>query len=92
MDVTTIGSLIKIQIESIRMLYVVDSTNMNQDTFTANIGYHVILQYGHRGGYLQRLSSEIRGSRFYFVDMIRDLNGIDLEEALNFHKSYVEVV
>ena len=24
--------------------------------------------------------------------MIRDPNGIDLEEALNFHKSYAEVV
>ena len=76
-DVTTIGSLIRTQIESIHMLYVVDSTNLNQDTFNANVGYYVIPQYGPPGGYLQRLSSEIRGSRFHYVDMIRDPNGID---------------
>ena len=83
-DVTTIGSLIKTQTESIRMLYVVDSTDLNQDTFNTNVDYHVIPQYGPHGGYLQRLSSEIRESRFHSVDMIRDPNGIDLEEAWNF--------
>ena len=83
-DVTTIGSLIKTQIESICMLYIVNSTDLNQDTINANVSYHVIPQYGPPGGYLQRLSSEIRGSRYHSVDMIRDPNGIDLEEALNF--------
>ena len=91
-NVTTIGSLIRTQIESICMLYVIDSTDLNQDTFNANVGYHVIPQYGPPGGYLQRLSSEIRGSKFHSVDMIRDPNGIDLEEALNFQKSYAEAV
>ena len=82
----------RIQIESIRMLYVVNNTDMNQNTFNANVGYYVIPQYGPLGGYLQRLSSEIRGSRFHSVDMIRDPNGVDLKEALNFQKSYAEVV
>ena len=83
-NVTTIGSLIKIQVESIYMMYVVDSTDLNQDIFNANVGYHVILQYRPPDGYLQRLSSEIRGSKFHTIDMIRDLNGIDLKEAWNF--------
>ena len=58
------------QIESICMLYVVDNTNLNQNTFNANVGYHVILQYGPPGGYLQRLSSEIRWSRFHSMDIV----------------------
>ena len=74
------------------MLYIVDCTNLSQDTFNANVGYHANLQYGPLGGYLQRLLSEIRGSRFHSVDMIKDPNGIDLEEALNFQKSYVETI
>ena len=83
-NVTTIGSLIKTQIESIRMLYVVDSTHLNKDTSNIDVGYHIIPQYGPLGGYLQRLSSELKRSRFHSMDMIRDPNGIDLEEALNF--------
>ena len=91
-DVTTIGSLIRTQIESICMLYVIDCTNLNQDTFNIDVGYHIIPQYGPPSGYLQRLSSEIRGSRFHSVDMIRDPNGNDLEEALNFQNSYAEAI
>ena len=92
MDVPTIGSLIRTQIESIYMLYIVDNTNLNQGTCNANVGYHVIPQYGPLGGYLQRLSSEIKKSGFHSVEMIRDPNEIDLEEALNFQKSYAEAV
>ena len=51
-DVTIIGCLIRTQIESICMLYVVDSTDSNEDTFNTNVGYHVIPQYGFLGGYL----------------------------------------
>ena len=91
-DVTTVGSLIKTEIESIHMVYVVDNTNLNQDTFNVDVIYHIIPQYGPFGGYFQRLSSEIRGSKFHSIDMIRDSNRIDLEEALNFQKSYVEAV
>ena len=52
MDVTTIGSLIRTQIQSIRMLYVVDSIDLNQDTLNANVDYLVISQYGPPGEYL----------------------------------------
>ena len=92
MDITIVGSLIKTEIESIHMVYVVDKTNLNQDTFNVDVGYHIIPQYGLPSGYLQRLSSKIRRSKFHSMDMIRDSNGIDLEEALNFQKSYVEAV
>ena len=91
-DVTTIGSLIRTMIESIRMLCVAKSIDLNQDTFNASVGYHVIPQYGRPSGYLQRLSSEIRGAKFHSVDMIRDPNGADLEEALNFQKSYAKAI
>ena len=62
-DVTTIRSLIRTQIESVCMLYMVESIDLNQDTFNVNIGYHIIPQYGAPSGYLQRLSSEIRGAK-----------------------------
>ena len=52
MDVTTIRSLIRTQIESICMLYVVDSIDLNQDTFNVDVDYHIIPQYGPPSGYL----------------------------------------
>ena len=91
-DITNIGSLVKTQIESIRMLYVVDNTDLNHETFNESYGYHVIPYHGPQGGYLQRLSSEIRGAKFHGIDMIRDNTGADLESALFFQKSYAESI
>ena len=91
-DMAIIGSLIKTQIEPIYILYVVEGIDINQDTFNANVGYHVIPQYGPLDGYLQRLSNEIRGARFHSINTIRDHNGTDLEETLNFQNLYAEAV
>ena len=89
--VTTIGYLIKIQIKSICMSYVVKSIDLNQDTFNTSIDYHVILQYDPIYGYLQRLSSKIKRSKFQSANIIRDPNNVDLEDALNFQKTYAKV-
>ena len=43
------------------MLYVVDNTDSNQENFNQNYDYHVIPNHGPQGGYLQRLSLEIKG-------------------------------
>jgi len=60
--------------------------------FQPSPGFHIIPKFGPPGGYLCCLSSEIRGSKFYTIDMIRDLNGVDLEAALSFQKMYAKVV
>ena len=38
------------------------------------------------------VSSEIRGSKFHSIDMIRDPLGRDLESALDFQKTYSKAV
>jgi len=91
-DVTTLGSIVRTEIESIRMLYIMENTDLNECTFNASTGYHVIPSFGPPNGYLMRLSSEIRGSKFHSIDMIRDRTGVDLEEALVFQKTYAEAV
>ena len=71
-DVTTLGSIVRSEIESILMLYIMENTDMNECICNENTGYHVILSFGPPNGYLMRLSSEIRGAKFHYVDMIRD--------------------
>ena len=63
MDVRTIRFLIKIQIECIYILYVVESTDLNQDSFNTSIDYHVISQYGPLMD-LQRFSSKLGRPNF----------------------------
>ena len=58
-DVTTIGSIVKTKIAQIRMLFIVEQTDLNAATFNENIGYHIISEYGPFGGHLRKLSSEI---------------------------------
>ena len=72
MDVTTLGSIVRTEIESIRMLYIMENTDLNECTFNESTCYHVIPNFGPPNEYLMRLSSEIRGVKFHFIDMIRD--------------------
>ena len=83
-DISSIGSIIKTKIASIRMRFLVDSCDVNQDTFNPSTGFHVIPEFGPPGGYLQRLPIEIRGSKFHSIQMTRDSSGADLEVALSF--------
>jgi hypothetical protein len=85
-DVTSIRSLVKTQIESIRLLYVVDNTNIHHETFNECFGYHVIPNQGPQGGFLLKLSSEIRGAKFHGIDLIRDKTCADLEKCIVFPK------
>jgi len=80
-DVTSIG----IQIESICMLYIIDSTNLNQDTFlNENYRYHVMPNYDSQGRKLQGLLRKIIGAKFNGTAMIKDGTSVDLESALPF--------
>ena len=66
-DISSIGSLVKTEITFIRMCFLVDSCDLNQDSFNPSTGFHVILEFGPLGGYLQRLPTEIWGSKFHSI-------------------------
>ena len=51
-DISSIGSIVKTKIASIRMCFLVDSCNLNQDAFNPSMGFHVIPEFGSPGGYL----------------------------------------
>ena len=77
---------------SIRMLYIMENIDINDCTFTENTGYYVIPSFGPPNGYIMRLSSEIRGTKFHFVYMIKNRTGAYLEEAFVFQSVYAEAV
>ena len=91
-DVTTVGSIVRTEVAQIRMMFIVDSCDLNVDVFNESTGYHVLPDYGPHGGYLKRLQSEVRGSMFHSFQMTRSRLGIDLEEALMFQKNFAQVV
>ena len=84
--VTSIGSLVIPQIESIRMLYVVDNTDLYHETFYESFGYHVLPYHGPHGGFLHRLSSDIRGAKSHGIYMIRDKNICRFGKCIVFSK------
>ena len=45
-DISSIGSIVKTKIASIRMCFLVDSCDLNQDTFHPSTGFHVISEFG----------------------------------------------
>jgi hypothetical protein len=70
----------------------VDSCDLNQDTFNPCTRFQIIPEFGPPSGYLRRVPSEIRGSKFHSIDIVRDASGANLEAALNFQnllKQYV---
>jgi hypothetical protein len=74
------------------MLYVIESANVNMDTFNESIGFHILPNFGPHGGYLKWLFSEIRSNKYHNVEMIRDSTGANLEGALMFQKNLTEAV
>ena len=68
-DISSIGSIVKREIASIRMCFLVDSCDLNQDTFNPSTNFHVILEFGPLDGYLQRLPIEIWKSKFHSIQM-----------------------
>ena len=71
------------------MLYIIENIDLNQEAFNFNTNYHVISDHGPLGGYLQMLPNEIRGVKYHSIKIIREPNGLDLEEALAFSKNHM---
>jgi hypothetical protein len=69
---------------SIRIYFLVDSCDLNQDTFNLSIRFHIIPEFGPSRGYFRCLPSKIRGSKFHSIDMVKNAFRADLEATLNF--------
>ena len=91
-DVTTVGNIVRTEVAQIRMMFIVDSYDLNVDVFNDSTGYHVLSDYGSHGGYLKRLQSEVRGFMFHSFQMTRSRIGTDLEETLMFQKNFAQAV
>ena len=52
------------------MCFVINSYDLNQDTLNFFSGFPTLPRFGPPSGNLQRLSSEIKGSKFHFMDLI----------------------
>jgi hypothetical protein len=91
-DVTSVGNIVRTEVAQIRMMFIVNSYDLNADVFNDSTGYHVLSDYGPYGGYLKRLQSEVRGSMFHNFQMTRSRLGTDLEDALMFQFFFAQVV
>jgi hypothetical protein len=63
-DVSTVGVLVKAEIILICMLFIIEFTYFNAYNFNEEISY-IISDFGLLGGYLETLSSEIRGAKYH---------------------------
>ena len=64
-DVTIVENIVRTEVPQIRMMFIVDSCDLNVDVFNDSTGYHVLPDYGPHGGYLKRMQSEVRISMFH---------------------------
>ena len=87
-DVTTVESIVRTEVSQIRMMFIVDTCDLNVDVFNDSIGFHVLRDYGPPGGFLKSLQSEVRGSMFHSFQMTRSRLGANLEETLMFQKNF----
>jgi hypothetical protein len=60
-----VGIIVRIEVAQIRMMFIVDSCDLNAYVFNESSGYHILIDYGPHGGYLKRPQSEVRGSMFH---------------------------
>jgi len=91
-DITTIGSMVKIDIAQICILFIEENTDLNCEIFNEQTGYHILPEFGPQGRYLRRFPNEIRGGKFHDVDMIRDRTEQDLIKAMTFQKQFALAV
>ena len=91
-DISSVESVIRTKITQIRMLFLDKQTDLNVVMFNEDTQYHVVPEFGPFGGYMRCFATQIRGFKFLSIDMVRDQQGRDLEEALTFQKQFSEAV
>ena len=73
----------KIKILKVRILYVIENNDIPLDIqFQHSLSCYT--SSWRLGGYLQRLWYENKSVKYHFVKIIKDSNGVDLEESLAF--------
>ncbi|KAL3689532.1 hypothetical protein R1sor_015841 [Riccia sorocarpa] len=88
-DVSAVGALVSTTCTEIEMNYLLETTDLNAKDRDEVTGYHYLPDFGLPGGYLRRLQSELRGSKqFHSVELLRSVDGNDLEAALKFQKDF----
>lgn len=78
-DVTTMGSIVRIEIAQICMMLIVKFCDLNVDVLNESTSYHILHDYGPHGGYFKRLQYEVRGSIFHNFQMTQSRVCIDLK-------------
>ena len=56
----SVESIVSTEVAQVRMKFIVDSCDLNDDVFNESTGYHVLPDYDPHGGYLKSLQSEVR--------------------------------
>ena len=54
-DISCLGSIVKSEIAAIRMCFLVEACDLNQETFNPSLGFYVIPEFGPLCGFLKRL-------------------------------------
>lgn len=89
-DVSNISVHVRFNLTSIQMIFKIESTDLNELTFSEDTDKFIIILFGHQ-------EVIFRGNPVEFVvvheiEMIRDRSGVDLVEALAFWTSFAEEV
>lgn len=92
MNIPTIGSVIKVDIVQIHILFIEETMNLNNETFNEQTWYHILPEFGSQREYLRRLSSDIRGGKYYDIEMIRDITWHNFIDIVTFQKKFALVV
>ena len=91
-NISSVKSVIRIEITQIRMLFLDEQTDLNTVMFNEDTQYHVLPEFGPFGGYMRCFATQIRDFRFFSITLVRDQQGRNLEEALTFQKQFSEAV
>ncbi|KAJ7547597.1 hypothetical protein O6H91_08G093900 [Diphasiastrum complanatum] len=87
-EVGAISRIVSSEIAMIQLESIEDPpTNLNAGMYDGK-RYPILPDYGPENGYLQKLQSCIRGNMYYDIEISRSVVGDDLEEAIDFQKSF----
>lgn len=63
-DVSTVGSIVRSEIAQIKILFLVEVTELNSSTFNEDIRYHILPEYGPHGGSYASYNLKLEGKCF----------------------------
>ncbi|KAI5065389.1 hypothetical protein GOP47_0020084 [Adiantum capillus-veneris] len=89
-DVTTIHGIVKSTILCIKDEYL-DERELDLNAAQRGIGgYPIMPDYGATNGYMYALRTSLKGDMFFGQKIMRDVEGVDLQNALDFQFKYAK--